>query len=158
MIYFTAHTFKCVCHCRRAMFRVLGMYNFAFSLEFQKSFSITRTIFSHSRSKQFWKQNTISKPILLYALVLLNYVLTSEKKRIQQCAKLNNFGYSFAKLAKIYLFCLWERAKQVAQRQGTRLSNKHLTFEFYCSICQDSKVICLLTHGGLYRDLHDLYG
>ena len=29
MIYFTAHTFKYVCHCRRAMFRVLGMYNFA---------------------------------------------------------------------------------------------------------------------------------
>ena len=29
MIYFIAHTFKCVCHCRRAMFRVLGMYNFA---------------------------------------------------------------------------------------------------------------------------------
>ena len=29
MIYFTAHTFKCVCQCRRAMFRVLGMYNFA---------------------------------------------------------------------------------------------------------------------------------
>ena len=28
MIYFTAHTFKCVCPCRRAMFRVLGMYNF----------------------------------------------------------------------------------------------------------------------------------
>ena len=28
MIYFTAHTFQCVCHCRRAMFRVLGMYNF----------------------------------------------------------------------------------------------------------------------------------
>ena len=28
MIYFTAHTFKCVCHCRRAMIRVLGMYNF----------------------------------------------------------------------------------------------------------------------------------
>ena len=33
MIYFTAHTFKCVCHCRMAMFRVLGMYNFA---HFQK--------------------------------------------------------------------------------------------------------------------------
>ena len=29
MIYFPAHTFKCVCHCTRAMFRVLGMYNFA---------------------------------------------------------------------------------------------------------------------------------
>ena len=26
----------------------------AFSLEFQKNFSITRTIFSHSRSEQFW--------------------------------------------------------------------------------------------------------
>ena len=33
MIYFTAHTFKCVCHCRRAMFRVLGMYNFALSMK-----------------------------------------------------------------------------------------------------------------------------
>ena len=33
MIYFTAHTFKCVCHCRRAMFRVLGMYNFASRLK-----------------------------------------------------------------------------------------------------------------------------
>ena len=35
MIYFTAHTFKCVCHCRRAMFRVLGMYNFAGSMAFK---------------------------------------------------------------------------------------------------------------------------
>ena len=32
MIYFTAHTFKCVVHCRRAMFRVLGMYNFDWNL------------------------------------------------------------------------------------------------------------------------------
>ena len=32
MIYFTAHTFKCVCHCRRAMFRVLGMYNFGIQI------------------------------------------------------------------------------------------------------------------------------
>ena len=29
MIYFTAHTFKCVCQCIRTMFRVLGVYNFA---------------------------------------------------------------------------------------------------------------------------------
>ena len=28
MIYFTAHTFNCVCHCIRVMFRLLGMYNF----------------------------------------------------------------------------------------------------------------------------------
>ena len=30
MIYFTAHTFKCVCHCIRTMFRALGVYNFAY--------------------------------------------------------------------------------------------------------------------------------
>ena len=34
MIYFTAHTLKCVCHCRRAMVRVLGMYNFAENTNF----------------------------------------------------------------------------------------------------------------------------
>ena len=28
MIYSTAHTFQCVCHCIRTMFRVLGVYNF----------------------------------------------------------------------------------------------------------------------------------
>ena len=38
MIYFTAHTFKCVCHCRRAMFRVLGMYNFDYD---QQCFAFT---------------------------------------------------------------------------------------------------------------------
>ena len=32
----------------------------AFSLEFQNFFLITRIIFSHSRSEQFWLQNTIS--------------------------------------------------------------------------------------------------
>ena len=38
MIYFTAHTFKCVCHCRRAMFRVLGMYNFGTNANFSTKF------------------------------------------------------------------------------------------------------------------------
>ena len=38
MIYFTAHTFKCVCHCRRAMFRVLGMYNFGYNLHILQVF------------------------------------------------------------------------------------------------------------------------
>ena len=32
---------------------------FTFSLECQKFFSITKTFFSHRRSEQFWKQNTI---------------------------------------------------------------------------------------------------
>jgi hypothetical protein len=37
-----------------------------FSLELQKFFSITRTIFSHSRTEQFWKQNTISTNLWLH--------------------------------------------------------------------------------------------
>ena len=28
VIYFTAHTIECVCHCIKSMFRVLGVYNF----------------------------------------------------------------------------------------------------------------------------------
>ena len=40
MIYFTAHTFKCVCHCRRAMFRVLGMYNFGVAAKLKEPPSI----------------------------------------------------------------------------------------------------------------------
>ena len=28
VIHFTAHTFNCVCHCIKSMFRVLGVYNF----------------------------------------------------------------------------------------------------------------------------------
>ena len=43
MIYFTAHTFKCVCHCRRAMFRVLGMYNFVIQVnQKQERLAVTK--------------------------------------------------------------------------------------------------------------------
>ena len=45
MIYFTAHTFKCVCHCRRAMFRVLGMYNFGMGAKVAKSTGLFPSIF-----------------------------------------------------------------------------------------------------------------
>ena len=41
MIYFTAHTFNCVCHCIRAMFRVLGMYNFAEKFNSMNLFNIS---------------------------------------------------------------------------------------------------------------------
>ena len=34
MIYFTAHTINCVCHSIRAMFRVLGIYNFGLRMNF----------------------------------------------------------------------------------------------------------------------------
>jgi hypothetical protein len=30
---FSAHTFNCVCHSKRSMFRVLGIYNFGFMQE-----------------------------------------------------------------------------------------------------------------------------
>ena len=51
MIYFTAHTFKCVCHCRRAMFRVLGMYNFGvrFDVFVWANSNITTVLFFDSR-------------------------------------------------------------------------------------------------------------
>ena len=61
MIYFTAHTFKCVCHCRRAMFRVLGMYNFAKSdKKNEKKGQLVRVSFLRSdflQNPYFNKQN-----------------------------------------------------------------------------------------------------
>ena len=33
MIYFTAHTIKCVCHSIRTMFRVLGICNFGLAIK-----------------------------------------------------------------------------------------------------------------------------
>ena len=52
MIYFTAHTFKCVCHCRRAMFRVLGMYNFDQSLNLK-----TTSLFTFLSELASFKEN-----------------------------------------------------------------------------------------------------
>ena len=47
----------------------------AFSLEFQKTFSITRAIFSHSRSEQFWQLNTITSDLLqLYVHCKPSYI------------------------------------------------------------------------------------
>ena len=43
MIYFAAHTFKCVCHCKRAMFRVLGMYNFALNFKIVQTLKYSNT-------------------------------------------------------------------------------------------------------------------
>ena len=36
MIYFTAHTFDCVSHSIRTIFRVLGVYNFGFRFTVHK--------------------------------------------------------------------------------------------------------------------------
>ena len=48
MIYFTAHTFNCVCHCIRSMFIVLGMYNFA-GLFTSIYWQVSRNVLTH-----FW--------------------------------------------------------------------------------------------------------
>ena len=57
MIYFTAHTFKCMCHCRRAMFRVLGMYNFGVGIESRIPFKIFSTLTVHTGTLQFEEDN-----------------------------------------------------------------------------------------------------
>ena len=50
------------CHCLNKLFYWSKRFcKFsALSLEFRKIFMITTSIFSHSRSEQFWKQNTIT--------------------------------------------------------------------------------------------------
>ena len=62
MIYFTAHTFKCVCHCRRAMFRVLGMYNFEL---YQKSTIWHLVIWQNWCFGQFYHQKLKSKHLAI---------------------------------------------------------------------------------------------
>ena len=67
MIYFTAHTFKCVCHCRRAMFRVLGMYNFGLGLNVEVEIKILNCIYCVAPQKSFTiheHQRNILKAIL----------------------------------------------------------------------------------------------
>ena len=53
IIYFTAHTIKCVCHSIRSMFGVLGLYNFGITpqknQEFPKHSRITK------KFPRFWK-------------------------------------------------------------------------------------------------------
>ena len=66
MIYFTAHTFKCVCHCRRAMFRVLGMYNFERRLKYYKVVHFS----------------SISRVFLLRQLWIVNYYVKSSSNNL----------------------------------------------------------------------------
>ena len=59
MIYFTAPTFKCVCHCRRAMFRVLGMYNFDENINHNG----VKMILQDSKVHIFWEGHKILRNI-----------------------------------------------------------------------------------------------
>ena len=74
MIYFTAHTFKCVCHCRRAMFRVLGMYNFGNPVKFL-SFSLDR------------QPDTLSKCLVCHFVKSFSYL-----RMLKTCQDFSNHG------------------------------------------------------------------
>ena len=68
MIYFTAHTFKCVCHCRKAMFRVLGMYNFGIAAK--EPFSMRCLLATgHSFLVDYLTQQIIEKKTISESLV-----------------------------------------------------------------------------------------
>ena len=63
MIYLTAHTFKCVCHCRGVMFRVLGMYNFGSRQKkyFQKTSKIINVLEISHYILKFYNQDNINE-------------------------------------------------------------------------------------------------
>ena len=100
MIYFTAHTFKCVCHCRRAMFRVLGMYNFAKGAKKQKSNAACLWDKSviNLRNGQWllWAELKSSKLLLVWTLDKLFLIRPTHGS----IAKLSN--YDFIYKLKIY--------------------------------------------------------
>ena len=70
MIYFTAHTFNCVCHYIRAMFRVLGIYNFVLSLKFK-----------------FQAQDSFLEYFFWDLEIWKNFITLSEKKPPLPCKK-----------------------------------------------------------------------
>jgi hypothetical protein len=89
MIYFTAHTFKCVCHCRRAMFRVLGMYNFAcyptsysryshaslFALKYAYSQICFKLMNLHNCPKTMWAFSLKCKKLMVQQPYILNFII-----------------------------------------------------------------------------------
>ena len=57
MIYFTAHTIKCVCHSIRSIFRVLGVYNFGLSLK-------VALVFADYKSLSLSHASCVNKPLI----------------------------------------------------------------------------------------------
>ena len=86
MIYFTAHTFKCVCHCRRAMFRVLGMYNFDLNLKLYLDFLyVTWPLFYNliavliQKVIRVFKKNRFKNIFSVYFSAKYSYDITTKK-------------------------------------------------------------------------------
>ena len=64
----------------------------AFSFEFHKFLSITRTIFFYSRSEQFWQQNTIS-----ICQAKINFLIKSNKEYyLASCSSWQAWAKSFS--------------------------------------------------------------
>ena len=72
----------------------------AFSLKIQKFFSVTRTFFSHSRSEQFYKQNTILKEPKFFLETFLLFrkchkvIGLMARKKLQDLLQTTNYGYT----------------------------------------------------------------
>ena len=82
MIYLIAHSFQCVCHCIRTMFRVLGVYNFGyrepiFWLE-QKQNLLLNNILNYYLATQFFRPSLIQR-LLNKCLCLIGPILACIK-------------------------------------------------------------------------------
>ena len=71
---FSAHTINCVCHSIRSMFRVLGMYNFGFLVDYLTShWAWTPCFWLHAESSECWWDMSF-----LFFLIILRAVQWSK--------------------------------------------------------------------------------
>ena len=102
MIHFTAHTFKCVCHCRRAMFRVLGMYNFGKGQEvWAQSVPLigTQLIFLPKSGGGAKLPPCSSDPIAQWGI---NLILMNKDISTVPCCNFNWFLFSFFSVSSFF--------------------------------------------------------
>ena len=83
--------------------------NLTFSLELQKFVSVTRTIFSHIRSGQFWQKNTVSLQQCYLLGALLSCKRTSKLKDTITFTKLIAQGLIFSSLNLLCSSCMFQR-------------------------------------------------
>ena len=86
MIYFTAHTFKCVCHCIRTMFRVLGVYNFVWKYNFGTFWQTVITRRNFLKIFPWWHIDSWPKTLLFRILVVKSNTVQSFFGRIYGAA------------------------------------------------------------------------
>ena len=74
MIYFTAHTIKCVCHSIRTMFGVLGMYNFGHSSKKERLQLEIGLLLLHSTTNLQHYSLHVYKSLLLAYYCVVNFL------------------------------------------------------------------------------------